>query len=109
MFEFEARFKFDARFDFDDWVDEMVVDTKWHNAKETTLELVEFAKGRVPDMFWWRTKVLVFADEEEIEGLSEDVREGVMESFREVLRSSGFWFKNEWASMVKGMLKKAYL
>ncbi|CAM8889243.1 unnamed protein product [Rhodiola kirilowii] len=70
--------------------------------KGTIVQLVEFAKERVPVLMWGKTKVQLFAGEE-MEGLSEDVREAIMESCREVLRSSEFWFKNEWASVIKGV------
>ncbi|XP_027344744.1 probable apyrase 6 [Abrus precatorius] len=64
-------------------------------------ELVEFAQGRVPKREWGSTKVQVVATEE-LEGLGAEAVEKVLECCRQVLRESGFLFKDEWARVVSG-------
>ncbi|KAK7306727.1 hypothetical protein VNO77_44683 [Canavalia gladiata] len=64
-------------------------------------ELVEFAKGRVPKQEWGSTKVQLLATEE-LEGLGTKAAEKVLECCRQVLRGSGFFFKDEWARVVSG-------
>nr|KYP44319.1 Apyrase [Cajanus cajan] len=64
-------------------------------------ELLDFAKGTVPPRDWSNTIVRLAATEE-LEGLGAEEVEKVLESCREVLRVSGFLFKDEWAHVVSG-------
>uniref|UniRef100_A0A7N0URE1 Apyrase n=1 Tax=Kalanchoe fedtschenkoi TaxID=63787 RepID=A0A7N0URE1_KALFE len=70
--------------------------------RETISALVQFAEERVPVVVRGSTKVQLLAGEE-MKSLGEEVREAILNSCREVLRSSGFWFKDEWASVIKGV------
>ena len=64
------------------------------------LKLVEFGKQRVPKKEWGNTKVLLVATAE-LESLSSEVREKILDSCRQVLKASGFLFKDEWARVVQ--------
>ncbi|KAI4308327.1 hypothetical protein L6164_031412 [Bauhinia variegata] len=70
-------------------------------AGSSIVQLVEFAKQRVPKKEWGNTMVLLMATAE-LESLSSEVREKILESCRQVLRSSGFLFKDEWARTIQG-------
>ncbi|KAI4308328.1 hypothetical protein L6164_031412 [Bauhinia variegata] len=72
-------------------------------AGSSIVQLVEFAKQRVPKKEWGNTMVLLMATAE-LESLSSEVREKILESCRQVLRSSGFLFKDEWARTIQGMV-----
>ncbi|KAG4917987.1 hypothetical protein AAZX31_20G049900 [Glycine max] len=65
------------------------------------MELIEFAKGRVPMMEWGNTMVRLDATEE-LEGLGAEEAEKVLECFRQALRVSGFLFMDEWARVISG-------
>lgn len=47
------------------------------------------------------TKLLLFADQE-LEALGHELTATLLESCRKVLRSSGFWFKDDWARVISG-------
>ncbi|RDX85380.1 putative apyrase 3, partial [Mucuna pruriens] len=68
-------------------------------------ELVEFAKGRVPRREWGNT-VVRLAAAEELQELGADEAEKVLECCRQVLRVSGFLFKDEWARVVSDNASK---
>ncbi|XP_028758020.1 probable apyrase 6 [Neltuma alba] len=70
-------------------------------AGASIVQLVEFAKQQVPKKEWGRTKVQLIATHE-LENLSVEVREKILESCRQFLRSSGFLFKDEWARVIQG-------
>lgn len=70
-------------------------------AENVVMGLVDFARERVPRAEWKNTKVWMMATG----GLGKAVpatREMVLESCRSVLRSSGFMFRDEWASLISG-------
>lgn len=71
------------------------------NAGASIAQLVEFAKQQVPQKEWPRTKVQLMATPE-LESLSVEVREKILDSCRQVLWSSGFLFKDEWARVIQG-------
>ncbi|XP_024193733.1 probable apyrase 6 isoform X2 [Rosa chinensis] len=64
-------------------------------------ELIEFAKGRVPKQQWGNTEVRLMATAG-LRLLDLDVQSRILESCRKVLRSSGFKFQDEWASVITG-------
>ncbi|CAL9150676.1 probable apyrase 6 [Musa acuminata AAA Group] len=71
------------------------------------LKLLEFAKGRVPTAEWRTTKVQLI----ENGGLGScplRVRTAILESCRQVLRSSGFMFRDDWVSTITGQQKGIY-
>ncbi|RWW69752.1 hypothetical protein BHE74_00022615 [Ensete ventricosum] len=68
-------------------------------AGESILKLLEFAKGRVPRAEWMTTKVQLI----ENGGLGSfplRVRTAILESCKQVLRSSGFMFRDDWVSPI---------
>ncbi|CAL2231746.1 unnamed protein product [Prunus armeniaca] len=64
-------------------------------------ELVEFGKGRVPKEQWENTEIRLMATAG-LRLLDLDVQNRILDSCRKVLRSSGFKFQNEWASVITG-------
>ncbi|BFG16680.1 hypothetical protein CerSpe_029540 [Prunus speciosa] len=64
-------------------------------------ELVEFGKGRVPKEQWENTEIRLMATAG-LRLLDLDVQNRILDSCRMVLRSSGFKFQNEWASVITG-------
>ncbi|KAJ4724593.1 Nucleoside phosphatase GDA1/CD39 [Melia azedarach] len=62
--------------------------------------LIGFAKIRVPKKEWENTKVQLLVNGE--------VRDGVLEKCRRVLRASGFAFKDSWARVIEGEDKGMY-
>ncbi|WOK96760.1 hypothetical protein Cni_G05467 [Canna indica] len=76
-------------------------------AGRSIVELLEFAKGRVPRAEWKTTKVRLI----ENGGLGRfplRVRMAILDSCRQALRSSGFMFRNEWASSITGQDRGTY-
>ncbi|CAL5423123.1 unnamed protein product [Camellia sinensis] len=69
-------------------------------AGRSVVELIEFAKKRVPKSEWRNTKVQLMGSSE-LEGVELVAREAIFESCRRVLRSSGFLFKNEWVAIME--------
>lgn len=53
------------------------------------------------------TKLLLFADQE-LEALGHELTGTLLESCRKVLRSSGFWFKDDWARVIPGEEQGVY-
>ncbi|XP_057953728.1 probable apyrase 6 isoform X2 [Malania oleifera] len=70
-------------------------------AGSSVLGLIEFAKRRVPRSEWGSTRVQFMASGE-LEKLGFRVRDAILESCRQVLRASGFLFKDDWAAVMKG-------
>lgn len=64
-------------------------------------EMVKFAKWRVPEKEWSSTRIVLLVSGG-FERLSLGQRDGVFESFRQVLRKSTFQFKDEWVRQVQG-------
>ncbi|XP_077248923.1 putative apyrase 6 [Tasmannia lanceolata] len=77
------------------------------NAGKTLSRLLDFARERVPKAERKDTKVRLMATGG-IERMDSDAREGILESCRQVLRSSGFLFKDEWASVINGQEEGVY-
>jgi apyrase len=65
-------------------------------------ELLEFGKGRVPRGRWGETEVRLMATAG-LRLLESDLQQRILDSCRQVLRSSGFKFRDEWASIITGM------
>ncbi|XP_023639289.1 probable apyrase 6 isoform X2 [Capsella rubella] len=73
-----------------------------HDGASTSLKkLVETAKGRIPKIMWKETEVRLIATSEKIL-LKEPVQERFLKVTRGVLESSGFMFRDEWASIISG-------
>ncbi|KAJ7953814.1 Nucleoside phosphatase GDA1/CD39 [Quillaja saponaria] len=72
-----------------------------NGAGESLAELLEFGKGRVPKENWGDTEIRLMATAG-LRMLELGVQERILESCRRVLRSSGFKFRDEWASVIKG-------
>lgn len=64
-------------------------------------ELVEFGKGRVPREHWGDTEIRLMATAG-LRLLDPELQERILGSCRQVLRSSGFKFKDDWASVITG-------
>ncbi|XP_062161484.1 probable apyrase 6 [Alnus glutinosa] len=64
-------------------------------------ELLEFGKGRVPRGRWGETEVRLMATAG-LRLLESDLQQRILESCRQVLQSSGFKFRDEWASIITG-------
>lgn len=69
-------------------------------------ELVEFAKGRVPKGMWMDTEVRLMATAG-MRLLDSSVQEKILQVTRRVLKSSGFLFRDEWASVISGEFSKS--
>jgi apyrase len=65
--------------------------------------LVEFARRHVPRGSWEDTEVRLMATAG-LRLLDAAVADSVLEACRDVLRQSGFQFKDEWATVISGML-----
>ncbi|GMP62745.1 hypothetical protein CsSME_00024727 [Camellia sinensis var. sinensis] len=70
-------------------------------AGRSVVELIEFAKKRVPKSEWRNTKVQLMGSSE-LERVKLVAMEAIFESCRRVLWSSGFLFKNEWLAIMEG-------
>lgn len=64
-------------------------------------ELVEFAKHRIPKERWRETEIRLMATAG-MRMLDVEVQRTILESCRSVLRSSGFKFSDDWASVITG-------
>ncbi|KAM5584846.1 putative apyrase 6 [Rosa sericea] len=69
--------------------------------------LLRFAQSQVPMKERASTKLLLFASPE-LQDLGQEIAEKLLESCRKVLRSSGFWFKDDWARVVSGEEQGVY-
>ncbi|KAI8022260.1 putative apyrase 6 [Camellia lanceoleosa] len=76
-------------------------------AGRSVVELIEFAKKRVPKSEWRNTKVQLMGSSE-LERVELVAREAIFESCRRVLWSSGFLFKNEWLAIMEGREEALY-
>lgn len=65
------------------------------------MELLEFGKGRIPREHWGETEIRLMATAG-LRLLGSELQQRILESCRRVLRSSGFRFRNEWASIITG-------
>ncbi|KAF2588289.1 hypothetical protein F2Q70_00041709 [Brassica cretica] len=70
-------------------------------ASVSVTKLVEFAKGRVPKASLKRSDIRLMATAG-MRLLEVDVQEQILDVVRRVLRSSGFKFRDEWASVISG-------
>ncbi|RWR88197.1 putative apyrase 6 [Cinnamomum micranthum f. kanehirae] len=70
-------------------------------AGRSIVELLEFGKGKVPKERWGETEVRLMATAG-LRRLEVASQERVLESCRRVLRSSGFRFQDDWASVISG-------
>ncbi|RZC79122.1 hypothetical protein C5167_003335 [Papaver somniferum] len=77
------------------------------NAGSSILRLLKFAKKRVPKTQWKNTRVWLMASEG-LRGVGLDASKSILGSCRRVLRSSGFLFENEWASLLTGQDEGVY-
>ncbi|KAF6147720.1 hypothetical protein GIB67_006693 [Kingdonia uniflora] len=77
------------------------------NAGKSILSLLEFGKERVPKSEWRKTKVSLMATGA-ILGFELSIKKAILDSCRNVLRSSGFVFKDEWASLMTGQQQGVY-
>lgn len=71
------------------------------------VELIEFAKGRVPKKYWGVTDVRLMATAG-MRLLDSSVQEEILVSCRRVLRLSGFKFRDDWASVITGIDEGIY-
>ncbi|KAL0723426.1 hypothetical protein Bca4012_038025 [Brassica carinata] len=76
-------------------------------ASVSVAELVEFAKGRVPKAMLKNSEIRLMATAG-MRLLDVSVQEQILEVTREVLRSSGFKFQDEWASVISGFDEGMY-
>ncbi|KAK9277010.1 hypothetical protein L1049_006549 [Liquidambar formosana] len=70
-------------------------------AGRSLVELLDFGKGRVPRVYWGGTEIRLMATAG-LRLLDLGVQEAILESCRRVLRSSGFKFQDDWASVITG-------
>ncbi|VVB03927.1 unnamed protein product [Arabis nemorensis] len=70
-------------------------------------ELVEFAKGKIPKGMWKETEVRLMATAG-MRLLELSVQEKILQVTRRVLKSSGFMFRDEWASVISGSDEGVY-
>ena len=70
-------------------------------AGKSLVKLLEYAKSRVPRDQWEFTEIRLMATAG-LRLLELDVQNRILESCRQVLRSSGFKFHDEWASVITG-------
>ncbi|KAD7116500.1 hypothetical protein E3N88_03768 [Mikania micrantha] len=76
-------------------------------AGESVLELLEFARKRIPTENWGQTEVRLMATGG-LRMLDLGVQERILESCRKVLRSSGFAFRDDWAEVITGYDEGVY-
>ncbi|KAL5553849.1 hypothetical protein UlMin_041250, partial [Ulmus minor] len=70
-------------------------------------ELLEFGKGRVPKEFWGKTDVRLMATAG-LRLLDLGAQDRILDSCRRVLRTSGFNFRDDWASVITGSDEGVY-
>uniref|UniRef100_A0A1J3CPI0 apyrase n=1 Tax=Noccaea caerulescens TaxID=107243 RepID=A0A1J3CPI0_NOCCA len=76
-------------------------------ASASVTELVEFAKGRVPVGMLEKSEIRLMATAG-MRLLEVSVQEQILQVTRAVLRSSGFMFQDEWASVISGSDEGVY-
>lgn len=72
-------------------------------AGRSLMELLEFGKCQIPMENWGETEIRLMATAG-LRMLEVEVQERILEACRRVLRSSGFKFMDEWASVITGTL-----
>ncbi|KAK8941508.1 putative apyrase 6 [Platanthera guangdongensis] len=70
-------------------------------AGASLLELLDFGKGKIPKDRWGDTEIRLMATAG-LRMLDDEVREMILDSCRRVLKSSGLWFLDDWASVISG-------
>ncbi|GMH01721.1 hypothetical protein Nepgr_003560 [Nepenthes gracilis] len=70
-------------------------------AGRSLVELLDFGKSRVPKELWRTTEIRLMATAG-LRLLDVKVQERILESCRKVLKSSGFKFRDDWASVITG-------
>lgn len=70
-------------------------------AGKSLVELLEYGKSRIPRDQWGVTEIRLMATAG-LRLLELDVQNKILESCRRVLRSSGFKFQDDWASVITG-------
>lgn len=76
-------------------------------AGRSLLEVVKFAKSRIPKENWRETEIRLMATAG-MRLLDVEVQEKILESCRKVLRVSGFMFRDDWASVITGSDEGVY-
>ncbi|KAJ4840642.1 hypothetical protein Tsubulata_034196 [Turnera subulata] len=64
-------------------------------------ELLEFARGKVPQELWAETEIRLMATAG-LRLLDPGVQDRILQSCRGVLRESGFRFRDDWAAVISG-------
>ncbi|KAK1425786.1 hypothetical protein QVD17_21145 [Tagetes erecta] len=72
-----------------------------HSAGASMLQLLKFARKRIPKESWGKTEIRLMATAG-LRMLDLSLQEQILESCRKVLRTSGFAFLNDWASVISG-------
>lgn len=70
-------------------------------AGESLKELIDFGKGKVPAGLWDETEIRLMATAG-LRLLDMKVQEMIIRACRNVLRASGFRFRDEWATVITG-------
>ncbi|KAK1413751.1 hypothetical protein QVD17_35531 [Tagetes erecta] len=78
-----------------------------NGAGESVMELLEFARKRIPKENWGKTEVRLMATAG-LRMLDLSVQEQILEACRKVLRTSGFGFRDDWASVISGSDEGVY-
>jgi len=76
----------------------------FNGAGKSVTELLEFARKRIPKENWGKTEVRLMATAG-LRMLDLSVQERILEACRKVLRTSGFGFRDDWASVISGVWK----
>lgn len=73
-------------------------------AGASVAQLVEFAKRHVPRERWGDTEIRLMATAG-LRLLRNEDQEKILNACRRTLRASGFRFRDDWASIISGMMK----
>ncbi|XP_072991717.1 probable apyrase 6 isoform X1 [Typha latifolia] len=76
-------------------------------AGESLLDLLEFAKGKVEKKQWKNTEIRLMATAG-LRMVDGGVEKSILESCKRVLRSSGFRFQDNWATVIPGSNEGIY-
>ncbi|XP_020694998.1 probable apyrase 6 isoform X2 [Dendrobium catenatum] len=71
------------------------------SAGAALVELLDFGKGKIPKNQWGNTEIRLMATAG-LRMLDDGVREKILDSCRRVLTTSGFQFRDDWASVISG-------
>ncbi|KMT05010.1 hypothetical protein BVRB_7g171700 [Beta vulgaris subsp. vulgaris] len=90
------------------WVDDGIFEFSGNQdlVGRVLFKLIGFAKNKIPNFEWKDTKVQLMISDDLVGKIEE--RERVLEECRRFLRSSGFLFKDDWASVLKGQDEALY-